>query len=315
MIEQVSALPLVSIIIPTYEQEDLAAEAVRSALAQDYPRLEVIVVDDASPRAHYAAIQATHDPRLRLVRRDANVGRTENYRRSLRDLAGGEWAMILDGDDYLTDTGFISAAIDAAARDASIVMVAARSETRTSDRSILSDHPGDCTLSGLDVLGSLPDTRYFFQHLAMLYRRPQAVALDFYRSATISSDWESLYRLASHGKVRFLDRVVGVWRIHGSNASGSRERQAMIDNLDIWEPIYAEAAAQGMSKAMAQQRCTAMKRYMMRQHIPRVARSWADLRDYLVMLRRQHPAALIGMAHGLTLVRLALAMSGYYGKR
>lgn len=315
MTDQVQTLPLVSIIVPTYEQEELAVQAAMSALAQDYPHLEVIVVDDASPRARHDAIQAIDDPRLRFVRREANVGRTENYRRSLRDLAQGEWAMILDGDDHLTDSGFISAAIAAAAGEPGIVMVAARTETRTSDRSFVSDHPGNCTIPGLDLLSALPDTRYFFQHLAVLYRRPQAVALDFYRSATISSDWESLYRLASHGTVRFLDRVVGVWRIHGGNASGSRERQAMIDNLDIWEPVYAEAAAQGLSAAVTRQRCTAMIRYMMRQHIPRVARSWVDLRDYLAALRRRHPAALMGMAHGPTLVRLALAMTGYYGKR
>ncbi|MFZ3484837.1 glycosyltransferase family 2 protein [Sphingomonas sp. 3-13AW] len=312
---KVAPVPLVSIIIPTYEQEELAVQAAQSALSQDYPSFEVIVVDDASPRARYAEIRAITDSRLRFVRRERNVGRTENYRRSLRDLARGEWAMILDGDDYLTDAGYVSAAIAAAAADPGIVMVAARTETRTSDRSLVSDHPGDCVVPGLELLGSLPDTRYFFQHLAVLYRRPQAVALDFYRSATISSDWESLYRLASRGNVRFLDRVVGVWRIHGGNASGSRERQAMIDNLDIWKPIYAEAAAQGLPAAVARQCCTAMIRYMMRQHIPRVARSWADLRDYLVALRRRHPSALMGMAHGPTLVRLALALIGYYGKR
>lgn len=312
---KVAPVPLVSIIIPTYEQEELAVQAAQSALSQDYPSFEVIVVDDASPRARYAEIRAITDPRLRFIRRNDNVGRTENYRRSLRDLAQGDWAMILDGDDYLTDAGFISAAIAAAAADPEVVMVAARTETRTNDRSIVSDHPGDGTLAGLALLDALPDTRYFFQHLAVLYRRLPAVALDFYRSTTISSDWESLYRLASHGNVRFLDRVVGVWRIHGGNASGSRERQAMIDNLDIWEPIYAEAAAQGLPTAIAQRRCTAMIRYMMRQHIPRVARSWADLRDYLTVLRRQHPTALMGMAHGPTLVRLALAMTGYYGKR
>ncbi|WP_233203686.1 glycosyltransferase [Novosphingobium sp. HII-3] len=304
-----------SIIIPTYEQEELAFQAAMSALSQDYPHLEVVVVDDASPSARYASIQAIDDLRLRFVRRDSNVGRTENYRRSLRDLAQGDWAMVLDGDDYLTDASFISAAIAAAAADPGVVIVAARTETRTSDRSFVTDHPGDRTVTGLALLSALPDTRYFFQHLAVLYRRPQAVALDFYRSATISSDWESLYRLASHGNVRFLDRVVGVWRIHSGNASGSRERQAMIDNLDIWEPVYTEAVAQGLPATVAQQRCTAMIRYMMRQHIPRVARSWADLRDYLVALRRQHPSALMGMAHCPTLVRLALAMTGYYGKR
>lgn len=307
--------PLVSIIIPTFEQEELAAEAAWSALAQDHPALEVIVVDDASPRTRYAAVQAIADPRLRYVRRAGNVGRTENYRLSLRDLAKGDWAMVLDGDDYLIDPSFISRAVEAAREDPAVVMVAARTETRAGDVAIVSDHPGDRTVPGLDVLRALPNSRYHLQHLAVLYRRRDAVELDFYRSPAISSDWESLYRLAARGKVRFLDRVVGVWRIHGGNASGSRERRALIGNLDIWGPVYEEAVAYGLPLKEAERCRTAVMRHMMRQHIPRVARSLPSLFDYLAQLRRRHPSAAAGIAHGPTLARLALALFGYYGKR
>lgn len=41
--------PLVSIIIPYYMQQAYIAETVRSALAQTYSHVEVIVVDDGSP--------------------------------------------------------------------------------------------------------------------------------------------------------------------------------------------------------------------------------------------------------------------------
>jgi glycosyltransferase involved in cell wall biosynthesis len=48
-LHKISAGPLVSVIIPTYRRPQLLARAVRSALAQDYPNLEVIVVGDACP--------------------------------------------------------------------------------------------------------------------------------------------------------------------------------------------------------------------------------------------------------------------------
>lgn len=308
-------VPLVSIVIPTYEQDEQVLQAVRSALAQDYPRLEIIVVDDASPSAGYEAVRAMADSRLRYVRRTNNIGRTENYRLSLRDIARGDWAMMLDGDDYLTDDQFISSAIQAANSDPTIVIIAARSETRSSDEVFVSDHPGNCTVPGLDVLRSLPDPRFFLQHLAVLYRRPEAVALDFYRSPAISSDWESLYRLASHGKVYFLDRVVGVWRIHNENASGSRELDGMIGNLAIWGPVYAEAVAQGLPAVDAERCRLSVVKYMMRQHVPKVAHSWPTFRAYLGQLKRDQPEAIAGLANGLTLVRLALALTGYYRKR
>ena len=43
-----STMPLVSICVPTYNQVGFIAETLESILAQDYPSIEIIVVDDAS---------------------------------------------------------------------------------------------------------------------------------------------------------------------------------------------------------------------------------------------------------------------------
>ena len=41
-------IPLVSVITPTYNGASFIAETIESALAQDYPRIEIIVADDGS---------------------------------------------------------------------------------------------------------------------------------------------------------------------------------------------------------------------------------------------------------------------------
>jgi glycosyltransferase involved in cell wall biosynthesis len=61
------APPLVSVIIPTFNRANWLAESVGSVLAQTYPRLELIVVDDGSTD-HTAEVVQALDPGLTYVR-------------------------------------------------------------------------------------------------------------------------------------------------------------------------------------------------------------------------------------------------------
>ena len=74
--------PKVTILIPTYNQERFIDRAIASALWQDHPSLEVVVLDDASTDGAGRAARAwSHDPRFRYACNERNLGRVENYRR------------------------------------------------------------------------------------------------------------------------------------------------------------------------------------------------------------------------------------------
>lgn len=244
-------LPKVTVMIPTYRQADVVGRAIDSALAQDYPQLEVLVVDDCSPDATSAVVAERNDPRLRYHRNPSNLGRVANYRQALYGLAAGEWVVNLDGDDYFIDRGFISAAIDAARADDGIVIVAARAEIRTPSGSFPSRVPPERLLDGRLVALRAARREYHLMHLSSLYRRSAALPLDFYRADVISSDLESLYRLACHGKVAFLDRTVGVWNVAAANASQTDQWQPLARNMQIWNAIGAELVATGIAEPEA----------------------------------------------------------------
>ena len=90
--------PLVSIIIPCYNQAGFLAEAIESALSQTHRNIQVVVVDDGSPD-NTAQVVARY-PGVRCVRPE-NRG-LAGARNAGFHLSGGEYVIFLDADDRLT---------------------------------------------------------------------------------------------------------------------------------------------------------------------------------------------------------------------
>lgn len=86
----------VDVIIPTYNRSALCHAAVQSVLAQTYPCVRVLVVDDGSEDDTEAVLRGL-DPRVQYVRQP-NAGVAAARNRGLA-LAHGEFIAFLDSDD------------------------------------------------------------------------------------------------------------------------------------------------------------------------------------------------------------------------
>jgi len=222
--------PLVSIMIPTFQQKNFVLDAVRSALAQDYENLEVIVSDDGSSYNIFQLLNFIHDTRLRVYKNSKNIGRAENYRHLLFDLAEGEWVLMLDGDDYLIEPTFVRLAMSKIKEHQNIVLVGAG---YTSDdgyyRRTHLTIKDDLLLEGKDVFFNWE--RIKIAHFSVLYRRELALTLNFYANSRRSVDSESLLQIVLCGYVVLLAKNVGVWRDHGDNESRRLNYQSFLDDL------------------------------------------------------------------------------------
>ncbi|MCL7714935.1 glycosyltransferase family 2 protein [Stenotrophomonas mori] len=96
-----SGLPLVSIVMPVYRAGSAADTAIASVLAQTWPELELIVVDDGSPEAEFARLEdwPAKDPRVRLLRAERNGGTYRARNLGLAE-ARGEFVTCHDADDW-----------------------------------------------------------------------------------------------------------------------------------------------------------------------------------------------------------------------
>ena len=91
------ALP-VSVVIPTHNRPQLVCRAIRSALLQSARALEIIVVVDGPGKATIDAIEALHEPAVRVIAVPDNVGGAEARNIGIR-AAGAPWIALLDDDD------------------------------------------------------------------------------------------------------------------------------------------------------------------------------------------------------------------------
>ena len=93
---------LVTIVIPTYNRETLVPRAIASVLAQSYPNIEVMVVDDGSRDHSTEAVLAIaeSDSRVRLVRHTSNYGQNAALNTGIC-FCTGTYVGFCDSDDTL----------------------------------------------------------------------------------------------------------------------------------------------------------------------------------------------------------------------
>jgi len=238
--------PLVTIGIPTYNQENYIQQAIESALAQDYSNLEVVVADDYSTdNTANIVSEYLNDIRFKYFKNSYNLGRVGNYKKLLYEYAQGDWYLNHDGDDFLVDNSFISTGIECIWGNKDIVLFQATHfrEDNAGNRIQKSFPPTQLLtiVEGKDFLLNYPE-KMGVQHLAALYDRKKAMELDFYRSDSLRSDSESILRLALKGKVAFYNKAVGVWRDHGVNETWLLTEQTLTKEKAVFDAVASEAS-------------------------------------------------------------------------
>lgn len=121
-----SSSPLVSIVIPAYNNADYLDDTMKSVLGQTYTNLEVIVSDHASTDDTWLVMQRYRsDPRVTLLHTEGGGGALRNWNR-VSQAATGELIKLVCGDDLLYPTIVAQQVAALVAEPAAVLSAAAR---------------------------------------------------------------------------------------------------------------------------------------------------------------------------------------------
>jgi hypothetical protein len=137
----------VSIGIPVFNGARLLAQALDSALAQDYENLEIVVCDNASTDETPVICEryASRDERVRYLHNTENIGAARNFTRVLEE-ARGTYFTWLAHDDMLGNSGYLTALVEVLESNPDVLLCA--SAVNVLDFA----GPGTTTVAKLDPL-------------------------------------------------------------------------------------------------------------------------------------------------------------------
>ncbi|MCW5850182.1 MAG: glycosyltransferase family 2 protein [Anaerolineae bacterium] len=223
--------PLVSVIIPVHNGEAYLAEAVASIRAQDYPALEIIIVDDGSTDGTPIVVGRLGDDIQ--YERQAQAGPAAARNRGLT-LAGADIVAFLDADD-VWPPGKLRAQVGRLLAEPALDVVLGRVQP-------LNVPPSAASEGVIDVhLGSAVFRRSVFDHVGL-----------FDEGLTYSEDHDWFLRAREQGvRMTVLRQVTLLYRRH----DGSLTRQSGRQGYQLPRVLKASldrrrAQAQGQAAAL-----------------------------------------------------------------
>jgi glycosyltransferase involved in cell wall biosynthesis len=209
-------LPLVSVVLGTYNGEVYLQEQLRSVLEQTWPALEIIAIDDGSRDRTVDILReyAGRDPRMRVVVNERNLGFIRNFEKGCR-LAGGKYIALCDQDDYWMPEK-IAKMVSAIGE---YPMVYCDSDLCGEDLQPLGQR-----ISDLVHYQSFDDCRQLCV-FSRMYGHATLITRDLFEKASpfleeVPHDGWLAYHATLYGGVRYLPEVLVKYRQHAGNVFG-----------------------------------------------------------------------------------------------
>ena len=242
--------PLVSVILPTYNQEFFVEESVTSVISQDYKNLEILIGDDASidnTAKILNKIHSNNSEKIKLFLFNNRKGVTGNCNRILKECKG-KYIVFFAGDDIMLP-GKISQQVDWLEKNSNRVLCGHDAEIFDSKTGLTlflwSDHRKMRSGFGAEIFLKYGTA---YPGASIVARKDAIPKYGFDKRLKTCSDWK-LYVdiLANGGEFGFLDCTLVRYRRHENNVSHKSSQdyyQDQVKALEILETEHSHAPRQ-----------------------------------------------------------------------
>jgi glycosyltransferase involved in cell wall biosynthesis len=227
--------PLVSVVMPSYQQGRYLDAAIRSVLDQDYPAIELLVLDGGSNDESLDVIRRYED-RLAYWTSGPDGGQADALNRGFAR-ARGELLGWLNADDELLP-GAVSAVVEAFAAQPDAVLVYGDNVLVDEDGRKLEPLPA----RPFDLVEMVRTAQNHVPQPGSLFRREA-----FERVGPLNEagyyyfDFELVLSLGLIGQALRLPRALGLYRLHPESKSTGAPVAKARDHLRLYDEIFARA--------------------------------------------------------------------------
>lgn len=246
--------PRVSIVIPTYNHAAFLREALESVRAQTIADWEAIVMNNYSTDDTVAVIEAFADPRIRLenFRNNGVIGASRN--RGIA-LARAPYVAFLDSDDRWMPEKLARC----------LPLLDAGADLVSHGLRFFGEREGDmfCGPAERASFDALLDQGSCITPSATVVRRSSIEAVGCFSeepAVVTSEDYHLWIKMARSGaRMEFIREVLGEYRIHSANQSGSVLRH-LNSVLRVVDEFLPESAV-GVGARLRRRRCFGLAYY------------------------------------------------------
>lgn len=216
---------LLSVVMITYGQEKYISKAINSVLDQkckfDY---ELIISNDCSPDDTEKIIFeiVKNHPRgnlIKYLKPKKNLGMVHNFLFALNE-AKSKYVALCEGDDYWTHELKLQKQVDFMELNLNYSMICHNAEIIYEDKNRLSREFIKKRMS-YDIEIEDIVNKWIIPTASVLFRREFAINLPSWYSEIYSGDFSFSLILRHHGRIKFLNEKMSVYRVCYSGSSAS----------------------------------------------------------------------------------------------